>query len=118
MSAPSAPLPATQSQLGLVSAITGIIGLVFSLMGCMFSPFLMIGAMLCLVGAVTGYTELKAINAGLSQESNRGLATVGALTGGGGCALATLTGVLIALVIAAYFASIVFLVVLGALAGN
>jgi hypothetical protein len=102
----------------MVSAITGILGLVFSLMGCAFSPFMMIGGVLCLIGAITGYMELQAINAGTSAESNRSMAMVGALTGGGGCAFGLLMGVLIVLMIAAYFAFVFFIIVVGALAGN
>ena len=39
--------PPAQSQMGLFAAITGVIGLVFSMMGCAFSPFLMMGAAMC-----------------------------------------------------------------------
>jgi len=79
------PATGPASPTSIVTTALGGVGLVFSLMGCLFMPFGMLGAALCIVAIVLGIVEMGKVRRGESPEASRTLAILGEGLGGGGC---------------------------------
>lgn len=102
------------SPLALIAIISGGLGMLFTLMGCMFGPFMCLGTVFCLVGLILGFIEAQNVKSGSSAPANSGLAIAGAGLGGGGCALQALFG----LCFAGFMALYVVLIMFAAIAGS
>ncbi len=99
-----APAPAGAGPMAIVALVTGVLGILMSLFGCLFSPFLLVGGLLSLVAIVLGFVELRSISAGASSEDGRPMALVGVGLGGGGCLMGGCTVTATVGFIVVYFA--------------
>lgn len=110
----SDPNTQSTSPLALVSLVTGIVGLVMSFVGCMFSPILFVACVLCLMALTLGFVEFQNVNAGKSAPGNKAYAVAGMASGAGGCAVGILYGLFVMVIFVLYFAFVAFVLLASA----
>lgn len=94
-------------QRGLIAMILGIVGLSMSCAGAGFFPILLLGIVLTGAAVILGWQEHQAIQRGEAPQDGSTFALVGMITGGIGCFLQTVVGMLIAAVVAFYLLMLV-----------
>lgn len=100
-----------QSQLGILAMILGIVGLLMTFMGCSVPPVLMLGAILCVAAIIMGFMEKQKIATGESSDQGAQMALVGQVTGGLGCVIQLLMGLVILVGVVLYIALIAFAII-------
>lgn len=102
-----------QSQMGMLSMILGIIGLLMTFVGCGAFPVLMLAAILCGVAIFLATAERKKIAAGEVDPQGAQMALVGQITGGMGCGIQALAGLALAAFVLLYVGFIILMMLIG-----